>query len=183
MPRKLDNVNHMTGDHGPAPGGRIVVRFGVTHPDSNHDIKGIMAPAGFPCRYIPVDPGMTPPNLIHTSLNGLLQRHGTDRGWKEVVVLDERNRALVTHEMPGTKNRRMWHPEMHKWWVVLAGELEWSIGDADPLIATPGDVVFVASETPHEIRTVGTAPSIRITITAPDIVHHYTDDPDAPPLP
>ena len=98
-------------------------------------------------------------------------------------MLDERNRALVTHELPGAVNRRYWHPGMHKWWVVLAGELEWSIGDADPIVGTPGDVIFVPSETPHDIRTVGTAPSIRITITAPDIVHHYTDDPDAPPLP
>ncbi len=158
--------------------GEQAIRFGVTHPVSNHDIKGIA-----PCRYIPVDPGMTPPNLIHTSLKGLLDRHGSDEGWKEVVVLDERNRALVTHEMPGTLNRRYWHPGMHKWWVVLAGELEWNIGDAGPIIGTPGDVIFVPSETPHDIRTIGTEPSIRITITAPDIVHYYTDDPDAPPLP
>ena len=52
-----------------------------------------------------------------------------------------------------------------------------------PVEAGPGDVVFVASETPHEIRTIGDEPSIRLTITAPDIVHHYTDDPDAPPRP
>ena len=161
----------------PWAGGQAV-RLGVTHPESNHDIKGIA-----PCRLIPVDPGLDPPNLIHTSLKGLLDRHGSDRGWKEVVILDERNRALVTHEMPGTKNRRTWHPNMRKWWVVLDGELEWSIGDDEPVLAKRGDAVFVGSETPHEIRTVGNSPSVRITITAPDIVHHYPDDPDAPPLP
>ena len=64
-------------------------------------------------------------------------------------------------------------------------QANWSggIGDAGPLVGTPGDVIFVPSETPHDIRTVGTEPSIRITSPAPDIIHYYTDDPDAPPLP
>ena len=158
--------------------GDQAIRFGVTHPISNHNIKGIA-----PCRYIAVDPGLAPPNLIHTPLKRLVERHGTDDNWKEVVVLDERNRALITHELPDTKNRRMWHPDMNKWWVVLGGRIEWSIGDAEPMVAGPGDVVFVESGKPHEIRTLGDESSIRVTITAPDIVHHYTDDPAAPPPP
>ena len=153
--------------------GERAIRLGVTHPESNHDIKGIA-----PCRLVPLDPGLSTPNLIHTRFSDLMARNGSDGNWKEIVVLDERNRALVTHETPGTKNRRMWHPGMHKWWVVLAGEIEWSIGD-DAVTAGPGDVVFVPSETPHEISTVGDRPSVRLTITSPEIVHHYTDGEDA----
>ena len=89
-------------------------------------------------------------------------------------MLDQRNRALITHELPGTVNRRMWHPGMHKWWVVLQGRLEWSIGDGETVEAGPGDVVFVEAEAEHEIRTVGKEPSVRLTVTAPDIVHYYT---------
>ena len=45
------------------------------------------------------------------------------------------------------------------------------------------DVVFVPGGTSHEIETVSDEPSLRLTITAPDIVHHYMDDPDAPTPP
>ena len=59
--------------------GEQAIRFGVTHPDSNHDIKGIA-----PCRYIPVDPGLTPPNLDphvpEGSSRSARLRRGMERG-------------------------------------------------------------------------------------------------------
>ena len=154
------------------------IRIGITHPDGNHDIKGIP-----PSRLIPADEGLSSPNLIHTSMKGLLEKHGSDTNWKELAVLDSRNRALITHELPGTVNRRYWHPNMDKWWAVIVGEIEFSIADRDPVTAGPGDLVFVPGGTSHNLLTVGNKPSIRITITAPDIVHYYTDDPDAPLAP
>ncbi|MDA1258680.1 MAG: cupin domain-containing protein [Chloroflexi bacterium] len=158
--------------------GDQAIRLGVTHPNSNHDIKGVE-----PSRYIPVDEGLSPPNLIHTSLKRLLDRHGSGDNWKELAVLDSRNRALITHELPGTVNRRYWHPDMDKWWVVLAGEIEFSISDDAPVTAGPGDLVFVPGGTSHNLMTIGDKPSIRLTMTAPDIIHHYTDDTDAPTPP
>lgn len=151
--------------------GRGAIRVGVTHPDSNHDIKGVA-----PCRTIPVETDLSAPNLIHTKFADLKSHYGTTENWKHIVVLDDRNRALVTHELPGTVNRRMWHPDMHKWWVVLQGRLEWSIGDDEKVEAGSGDVVLVRSEEVHEIRTIGDEPSVRLTVTAPDIIHHYTDE-------
>lgn len=158
--------------------GETSVRFGVTHPDGNHDIKGIV-----PARFIPIETDLGEPNLIHTRLSALKEKYGTDSSWKHIAILDQRNRALITHEMPGTMNRRYWHPGMDKWWVVIQGELEWSIANHPTVTAGPGDVVFVPAGTSHEIMTIGDEPSVRITITAPDIVHHYTDDPDAPKAP
>jgi mannose-6-phosphate isomerase-like protein (cupin superfamily) len=151
--------------------GQGAIRVGVTHPDSNHDIKGVP-----PCRLIPVETDLSEPNLIHTRFAELKAHYGETENWKHIVVLDQRNRALITHEIPGTVNRRMWHPDMHKWWVVLQGRIEWSIGDDETVEAGPGDVVMVRSEEEHEIRTIGDEPSVRLTVTAPDIVHHYTDE-------
>ena len=72
---------------------------------------------------------------------------------------------------------------MDKWWVVLAGEIEFSISDDAPVTAGPGDLVFVPGGTSHNLMTIGDKPSIRLTMTAPDIIHHYTDDTDAPTPP
>jgi mannose-6-phosphate isomerase-like protein (cupin superfamily) len=150
--------------------GPQAIRLGVTHPKSNHDIKGIA-----PCRTLPLDRDLSEPNLIHTSFADLKRRYGTDTGWKHIAVLDERNRVLITHEMPGTVNRRMWHPGMRKWWAVLQGRIGWSIGDSEKVEAGPGDIVMVKAEEVHEIRTLGDEPSVRVTVTAPDIVHYYVD--------
>ncbi len=151
--------------------GRGAIRLGITHPDSNHDIKGVA-----PSRFIPVETDLSEPNLIHTRFAALKEKYGETENWKHLVGLDSRNRALITHELPGTVNRRMWHPDMHKWWVVLQGRLEWSIGDDEKVEAGPGDIVMVRSEEVHEIRTISDKPSVRVTITAPDIVHHYVDE-------
>ena len=158
--------------------GEQAIRIGVTHPDSNHDIKGVP-----PSRLIPADVGLSSPNLIHTSMKKLLEKRGTDSNWKELAVLDARNRALITHELPGTINRRYWHPDMDKWWAVIAGEIEFSISDQEPVTAGPGDLVFVPGGTSHNLMTIGDKASLRITMTAPDILHHYTDDPDTPAAP
>lgn len=150
--------------------GEQAIRVGVTHPNSNHDIKGVA-----PCRMVPVERDLSEPNLIHTSFSDLKSHYGTDENWKHVAVLDSRNRVLYTHELPGTENRRMWHPGMDKWWVVLQGRIEWSIGDSEKVEAEAGDIVLVRAEEEHEIRTIGDRPSVRLTVTAPDIVHNYVD--------
>ena len=138
------------------------IRFGVTHPDSNHDIKGIA-----PCRLIPVDEGQTNPNLIHTKLSALVERNGTASNWVEVAVSDNRNYATYTNGLPGTASDPTSHANEDRWWVVLSGEIEWTIEGEDTLTAEPGDVVFIEQGKSYSIQTVSEQPSIRITIAAP----------------
>ena len=137
------------------------IRFGVTHPNSNHDIKGIA-----PCRLIPVDEGQTNPNLIHTRLKTLIERNGTSSDWTEVAVSDERNYAAYTHEPPGSVTQPV-SLTKHRWWVVIHGHTEWEIADEEPVTAGPGDVVFIERGKSYSIRVVGDEPSTRVTIAAP----------------
>ena len=138
------------------------IRFGVTHPNSNHDIKGIA-----PCRLIPVDEGQTNPNLIHTRLKALVERKGTTSNWTEVAVSDERNYATYIHEMPGGKSDSMSYSNNHRWWVVLQGQTEWEVDDEESVTAGPGDVVFIEQGKSYATATVGDGPSIRVMIAAP----------------
>jgi mannose-6-phosphate isomerase-like protein (cupin superfamily) len=140
--------------------GEQAIRFGVTHPNSNHDIKGIA-----PCRLIPVDEGQTNPNLIHTRLEALVERNGTASNWSEVAVSDERNCATYTHELPGSSTDTTSHPNENRWWVVLQGRIEWSAGDDDAATAGRGDVVFIEAGKRYAIATVGSESSIRVTIS------------------
>ncbi len=138
------------------------IRFGITHPDSDHDIKGIA-----PCRLIPVDEGQTNPNLIHTRLSALVERNGTASNWVEVAVSDNRNYANYIHELPGTASDPTSHANEDRWWVVLSGEIEWTIEGEETVTAGAGDVVFIEQSKTYSIKTVGEQPSIRITIAAP----------------
>jgi mannose-6-phosphate isomerase-like protein (cupin superfamily) len=157
--------------------GRHCVRMVVGPEDSNHDLKGIE-----PSRLVPLD-GMPPPNRIFTPLEYMAQRHGLYKAWTEVVLLDQRNRATMIHQMPGESNRPHWHPNSDEWWVVLKGELEWKVGERPPFRAGKGDVVYVEAGLAHEIMTVGEESSIRLAVTTPDRVHYYLDDPKAPKPP
>lgn len=139
------------------------IRFGVTHPNSNHDIKGVP-----PARLIPVDEGQTNPNLIHTKLSSLIDRNGTSSNWVEAAVSDNRNYAIYTHEVPETASGPTSHPAEDRWWVVLQGQIEWSIDYEESVTAGAGDVVFIDQGKSYSMKTVGDEPSIRITIAAPE---------------
>ena len=138
------------------------IRFGVTHPNGNHDIKGIA-----PCRLIPVDEGQTNPNLVHTRLKALVERNGITSTWTEIVVSDERNYATYTHDLGGSSLGPVSHSDEHRWWVVLQGQIEWSIDGEDDVTAGPGDVVFIEQGKRYTLTTLGDGPSIRVTIAAP----------------
>ena len=138
------------------------IRFGVTHPNSNHDIKGIA-----PCRLIPVDEGQTNPNLIHTKLKDLVARNGTSSNWVEVAVSDNRNYGTYTHEVAGTASETFTHSDENRWWLVVRGSIEWSIEGEESVVAGPGDVIFIEHGKTYSMKTVSDDPSIRITIAGP----------------
>ena len=138
------------------------IRFGITHPDSNHDIKGIK-----PCRYVPVDAGQSSPNLIHTKLQDVVARIGDNSNWVELIVSDERNYSTYIHELPGTFNQPDVHADENRWWVVVQGKVEWDIAGQDIYTTGPGDVVFVDAGVSYSTKTVGNEPSIRISVEAP----------------
>ena len=141
---------------------------------SNHDIKGIQ-----PSKLLPL-PEAEPANLIHTSYEWMLERHGTDSNWGEVVLLDQRNRINFIHSMPGVSNNPHWHPDFDEWWVVLKGELEWEVGKREPFRAGPGDVVFVERGYRHKITTVSDESSVRLAVTTPASIHIFDGEEPAP---
>jgi mannose-6-phosphate isomerase-like protein (cupin superfamily) len=151
------------------------IRMVVGLEDSNHDLKGLPH-----LRTLPIPGDWEPPNMIHTSLDWMIERHGLGANWGEEVVLDQRNRVNVIHTLPGSPNRPHWHPDMDEWWFVAKGEIEWQVGGDDPFVARRGDIVFVGAGYSHAIRTVGDESSIRYAVTSPDVVHHFLDDEDAP---
>jgi len=151
------------------------VRLVVGKESSNHELKGTPHP-----RTLPMPTDWAPPNMIHTSLEWMIERHGLDENWGEQVVLDQRNRLNMIHTLPGSSNTPHWHPDMDELWFIAKGSCEWTVDDDEPFIANKGDLVFVGAGRLHGIRTIGDESSIRYAMTSPDVIHYYLDNPDDP---
>ncbi len=150
-------------------------RLVVGKENSNYDLKGTPHP-----RTLSIPTDWEPPNMIHTSLEWMIERHGLDTNWGEQVVLDQRNRLNMIHPLPGSSNTPHWHPDMDELWFVAKGACEWTVDDDEPFLAKKGDLVFVGAGRLHGIRTIGDESSIRYAMTSPDVIHYFLDNPDDP---
>ena len=110
---------------------------------------------------------------LHISIADVVARHG-EPPWAEKLLSDGRNDAVLICNAPGQQNDAHIHPDFVEWWIVLAGELIWEIGDYPPIRATKGDVVMAPRRQRHAIRTVGTENSLRLGITSPTSNHGTT---------
>lgn len=135
-------------------------RLHVSTPNSNHDIRGLS-----PTRFIPVDYGLSQPNVLHTRFKELQDKHGADIAWSQVVVQDNRNTATIIQELPGNVSEER-TPIRDEWWVMLAGTATMQTADGD-LEMIEGDIVVAEPGTKYTVTTTGETPSVRILVTAP----------------
>jgi quercetin dioxygenase-like cupin family protein len=68
---------------------------------------------------------------------------------------------------PGQENDYHMHPTTEHLHVVVAGEVEYTLGDADPVRVTTGQAVMVPENVAHGIRNVGTTPASYFAVTSP----------------
>ena len=92
--------------------------------------------------------------------------------WSLRLVENETTWANLHCRLPGDENTQHYHPDP-EWWVVLEGELEWSLGGQEYVRAKLGDVVYAAPNVSHHIRVVGDGPSLRLAIGSRNRDHIY----------
>ena len=133
-------------------------RLHVSTPNSNHDIRGVS-----PTRFVPIDYGLSMPNLLHTRFGCLREQNGYDAAWTQVVVQDSRNTATIISQPPGNVSDEQ-TPSRDEWWVMLAGGAVMRTPDGD-LDMSEGDIVVAEPGTTYTVATTGDAPSVRILVT------------------
>lgn len=141
--------------------GERCMRMVVTKPGSNHDLKGIE-----PARTIPLDDRWEPPNRILTPLQYMIDRHGLDDPWRETVLLDQRNRVEMIHELPGNDIASI-AGVGESWWVVLRGSVQYQIEDDTPFTAGKGSVVYAQKDTERNISVTGDESAILVEVLEP----------------
>lgn len=106
-------------------------------------------------------PVYTAPHRPHVRLAGVRQRHAGQNRWRQVVVDDAYLRSAYIQSAPGDKIGPRFHPETRTWWVVLDGELRFTIEGVEPFVARKGSMVQVPLQTIYSIETVGDRAALR----------------------
>ena len=68
---------------------------------------------------------------------------------------------------PGQENDYHLHPTTEHLHVVVAGEVEYTLGDLEPDHGAAGQAVMVPEKVPHGIRNVGTERASYFAVTSP----------------
>ena len=146
-----------------AKGTGPALRLAATHPNSNHDIRGIA-----PSRSVPVEYEMPMPNLIHTRFHWLKERMGVTAAWAQPALSDHRNLVQVVQDLSTSEESDTREAAGDEWWVILEGTASLRTGRGPELDLETGAIVLVETGTRYELRATGTTPSARVLVSAPN---------------
>lgn len=73
---------------------------------------------------------------------------------------------VVWNLAPGQENDYHKHPDSEHLQYVMEGELEYTLGDAEPRTLRPGQIVIIPAGVPHGIRNVSDQRATYVAITS-----------------
>ncbi len=114
---------------------------------------------------------------LHARLDEIIASRPTDKPYAELLVLSDDIQAFVIVHPPGTPNDTHYH-EHDEWWVVMRGEINWYLNNAEePTVrARAGDFVLCPKFTNHHLEPVGSELTVRIGINTRGEFHRYDRD-------
>ena len=142
--------------------GKTCVRFGVSKPGGNHDIKGIE-----PCRFIPIETNFNTPNLIHTKFNVIKNNYDNSKNWTHKAIDDERNTGTYIHLYPKKEIEIKEEAYINAWFILLEGKVD-SYDENNKLLysSNKGDLVYLPRKNTSKILNITDSSSYIILIRA-----------------
>ena len=135
--------------------------------------------------WAPKPPSLTPyvaPQRPHTSLADLREKHKGAPEWHEVIVDDDYLNAVYISSAAGSKTPRRLHPDTREWWVVMDGQIRFTIEGQQPFVASKGWLVQVPYRTPYALETIGDKPSLRFEVNVAHAKTLYPRDEKPPKI-
>jgi mannose-6-phosphate isomerase-like protein (cupin superfamily) len=100
-------------------------------------------------------------NKPHIKLSDLKARHKGQANWTEVVVEDENFHSTYNSGAPGTKITSRMRPDTREFFVVVEGEMRFTLeGQPEAIIARRGSVVNVPKKTMYLAEVIGSTPAL-----------------------
>jgi mannose-6-phosphate isomerase-like protein (cupin superfamily) len=128
-------------------------------------------------------PAYVAPHRPRTKLADLLEKHRGVPDWREVVVDDDHLNAVYISSAPGAKTPRRLHPDTREWWVVMDGQIRFTIEGQQPFVASKGWMVQVPYRTAYTLETIGDKPSLRFEVNVAHAKTLYPRDEKPPGMP
>ena len=116
----------------------------------------------------------------HTKLVEVLAKHKGQNDWREQVVADDHFNADYVSLGAGGKVIPRFHPDTRAWWIVMDGEMKFTIEGHGSFTARKGSMVQVPMQTIYSMETVGEKPSLRFEVT-PAKAHTLYPKSEKPP--
>jgi mannose-6-phosphate isomerase-like protein (cupin superfamily) len=118
------------------------------------------------------------PDQLYFNLAEMQKQHSAQRGWEDLVIMRNRAHANIicgyaadAKHTPGDRGHFHDFPEI---WVVMQGQLEYSIEGVPPFVASQGDIVYAPSTRWHRATPYGDGPACRLAMTPfPDGNHLF----------
>ncbi len=167
------------------------IRFEVTLRDATPvwETRPETAPAGIAYLPVTLQTGANPtdvpaegPDRIHSNIEDLEAAHRDRSSWTEPAQRKNRVRGnfIYGHKKdnrtrPG--DRGHFHADFAEFWIVLRGQLRWTIEGQEPFVASEGDIVYAPPSTFHLPEFWGDGPSCRLTSSTYPSANHIYDAP------
>ncbi len=119
----------------------------------------------------------TPPHKPHTKLAEVKAKHKGESEWSEWVVKDDYIWGQYIQSGPGSKVSPRFHPDTRAWWVVLEGQIRFTIEGQESFVARRRSMVQAPAQTIFSMETIGDQPAIRFEVGIPNAQTLYPDPP------
>jgi mannose-6-phosphate isomerase-like protein (cupin superfamily) len=122
-----------------------------------------------------------PPMKPVWKLSELKKIHAGQNNWQEQIVRDPEQEATYNSAAPGTKFPRSMHPDTPTEFVVVAGELHFTIEGQSPVTAVRGSIVNILKNTVFSYEVAGTQNALWVQVDPRNLKTVYPSDDPAPP--
>jgi mannose-6-phosphate isomerase-like protein (cupin superfamily) len=89
-------------------------------------------------------------------LADLKKMHAGKNNWSEPVVLDDEQDATYNSGAPGTKITTRMHPQSATVFMVMAGQVRFTVEGQEPVVTKRGSIVNILKNTLYSYEVVGT---------------------------
>lgn len=130
----------------------------------------------------PSDVPAATPDRLHVNIEDLEAAHKGQSAWSEPAMRKNRVRGNFIYgrardnPLPRPGERGHFHADFAEFWIVLRGQLRWFLeGQAEPILAGEGDIVYAPPRTFHRIEFAGEGPACRLTSSTFPAANHIYD--------
>jgi quercetin dioxygenase-like cupin family protein len=121
-----------------------------------------------------------PPMRPLWKLSDLRQMHAGQNNWQEQIILDPEQDATYNSGAPGTKFTARMHPDTPTVFVVIAGQVRFTVEGQEPATAKRGAIVNIMKSTIYSYEVVGDQNALWVEVNPTNYKVVYPADGPAP---